>query len=480
MEDDTAKSGLAKRIQLRQIEQTMAKTMAESKIQDKFYGEAVIEYLRDNGQIICISDDKAFTDLLREAVCTRLKMPAGCLSISGNADMLLHTLRHMISARNAPLLLIEQNLGSRDMTYLLRQLKNGYPELWIIIVTRETNKQRFVLLHESGVDNCIVKPIGVQALLEKIALTIKPHGKLGRVLEWARALMAQGEHLRALQVCKQALDLKANSAAALLLIGDIFRAMKQYDKACEAYENASRTSAMYLEPLRKMAEVYADTGNTAKRLECLERLDGLSPLNVERKLTLGEIYLQMNRPENARKIFDQAMTLSDREATEYVSGVAFRVADVYMDKDPQTAVAFLQRGLEAKRGFWGTEDLLTFNRVGILLRRAGKWREAAEEYLKALKVAPNDENLHYNLGMAYLEGKDFESARASTLKALALNPDLPRKSSLIASNLATVFVRTGDNMHALPLLRLALEQDPANDQARDLLTQVNQTSREEN
>ena len=114
--------------------------------------------------------------------------------------------------------------------------------------------------------------------------------------------------------------------------------------------------------------------------------------------------------------------------------------------------------------------------MGILLRRAGKWREAAEEYLKALKVAPDDENLHYNLSMAYLEGKDFESARASTLKALALNPDLPRKSSLIACNLATVFVRTGDNMHALPLLRLALEQDPANDQARDLLTQA---SREE-
>lgn len=184
MEDDTAKSGLAKRIQLRQIKQTMAKTMAESKIQDKFYGEAVIEYLRDNGQIICISDDKTFTDLLREAVCTRLKMPSGCLSISSNADMLLHTLRHMISVRNAPLLLIEQNLRGRDMTYLLRQLKNAYPELWIISVARETNKQRFVLLHESGVDNCIVKPIGVQALLEKIALTIKPHGKLGRVLEW--------------------------------------------------------------------------------------------------------------------------------------------------------------------------------------------------------------------------------------------------------------------------------------------------------
>lgn len=199
------------------------------------------------------------------------------------------------------------------------------------------------------------------------------------------------------------------------------RCLRQYDKACEAYENASRTSAMYLEPLRKMAEVYAETGNTAKRLECLERLGRLSPLNVERKLTLGEIYLQMNRPENARKIFDQAMTLSDREATEYTRAWLFAWPTSIWTRTLQTAVAFLQRGLEAKRGFWGTEDLLTFNRVGILLRRAGKWREAAEEYLKALKVAPNDENLHYNLSMAYLEGKDFESARASTVKALALN-----------------------------------------------------------
>ena len=81
MVDDSAKSGLAKRIQVRQIKQTMEKTVAESKNQDKSYGEAVIEYLRDNGQIICISDDNAFIDLLREVVCTRLKMPTGCLTI---------------------------------------------------------------------------------------------------------------------------------------------------------------------------------------------------------------------------------------------------------------------------------------------------------------------------------------------------------------------------------------------------------------
>ncbi|WP_297848109.1 lipopolysaccharide assembly protein LapB [uncultured Desulfovibrio sp.] len=472
--DDSAKSGLVKRIQVRQIQQTMEKAVAESKQQDKAYGEVVIEYLRDNGQVICISDDNAFTDMLREVVYTRLKMPAGCLTISSNADMLLHTVRQLVAAEKKPLLLVEQNLRNRDMTYMLRQLKNGFPELWSIIVTHEVNKQRFVLLHESGVDNCIVKPVGAQALLEKVALTIRPQGKVERKLEWARGLLGQGEHLRALQVCKEALEVKSNSAAALLLIGDIFRAMQQYDKACEAYENASRTSSMFLEPLRKLAEVHAETGNASKRLACLERLDELSPLNVERKLAIGELYLKLNRPDKAKKMFDQAIHLSDREAREYVSSVAFRVADVYMDKDPQTAAVFLQRGLEGKKGFWGPEDLIIFNRLGILLRRAGKWREAAEEYRKALQVAPNDEKLHYNLGMAYLEGKDFESARASILKALALNPDLPRKSALVAVNLATVFVQTGDNMHALPLLRQALEQDPENSTAKEMLEQIGQ------
>ena len=43
--DDSAKSGLVKRIQVRQIQQTMEKAVAESKQQDKAYGEVVIEYL---------------------------------------------------------------------------------------------------------------------------------------------------------------------------------------------------------------------------------------------------------------------------------------------------------------------------------------------------------------------------------------------------------------------------------------------------
>lgn len=470
--DDNIKSGLAKRMEIRQTARTMNKTMADSKSQDKLYNEITVEFLRDKGIIICITDDNALAGSLRDLVCSRLKMPSTCFSSNATVDTLLSSIRHQLEAGNRPLLIIEQNLRGRDMTFLLRLLKNGFPEMLTIIITRETNQQRFTLLHESGVDNCVVKPVNSQTLLEKIALTVKPQGKVGRQLEWARTLLQQGDHLQALQICRQALELKANSSATLMLVGDIFRAMKQYDKACEAYENASRASSLFIEPLNKLAEVYAESGNIPRQLEYLQKLDELSPLNLERKLLIGELYFKLNRPDKARKAFEDVMELSDREAKEHVAGVAYRVAEVYTEHDPQTAAAFLQRGLQAKRSFWNIEDIITFNRLGLLLRRAGKWAEAVEEYRKAIQVAPNDESLHYNLAMAFLEGKDYESSRASALKALGLRPDLPSRSTAVACNLATVFLRTGDKVHALPLLRQALERDPDNEQAKALLQEA--------
>ena len=74
--------------------------------------------------------------------------------------------------------------------------------------------------------------------------------------------------------------------------------------------------------------------------------------------------------------------------------------------------------------------------------------------------------------MAFMDGKDFESARTAVLKALSLCPSLPRKSAGAAYNMAVVFAELKDNVHALPLLRVALEQDPANTQAQVLLDKI--------
>ena len=473
MAGESAKSGLLKRIQVREIRRTMVKAMDSNKNADTYYAETIANFLANNGKMLCVSPDKALTEMLHDVVITALGMPEESLEIHTNADLLLTHVREVMEARQQLVLLVELSHKNRAVTYLVRQIHNAYPEIKILVIT-DNGERNAVLANESGVDNSVCKPIDTDLLLGKVALTIRPEQQLTRELEWARTLFAQGEVMQALQVCKKALANKGGSAKAMLLIGDIFRSMKQYDKAVEAYENASKTSAVYMEPLARLADLYAEMGNTRKRLRCLERMDELAPMDVDRKLAIGELYFQMNLADNARNCFDKAVVISKREAAEYMASVSMRMADIYMEKDPETAAGFLQRGLEAKRAYWGKDDLLVFNRLGILLRRAGKWQEAVEEYKKAISIAPHDEGLHYNLGMAYMDGKDYEHARAACLKALGINPDLPRKSANVALNIASVFIHTGDNMHAAPLLRIVLSMDPNNGVAKKMMAQMDQ------
>ena len=91
-----------------------------------------------------------------------------------------------------------------------------------------------------------------------------------------------------------------------------------------------------------------------------------------------------------------------------------------------------------------------------------------------MTVAPNDETLHYNLAMAYFEGKEIELARASALKALGINPDLPRKSARVAANLAAAFMSASDRVHAQSLAKIALEQEPENAQALEILERLDE------
>lgn len=475
MAEESEKSGLLKRMQMRQAAQSLEKAQAGSKKQRMDYAETVIGQLRDNGQIICVSDDAELTRQLRELVTGTLKMPASCVNAGVRAEMIGRSIRTAAEAGKSPLIIIEQFMSGRDLTFAVKILKNAFPEIKILMLVPETDKNRFVLLHESGVDSMLVKPLDGATLLEKMAAVVKPNDQADRSFEMARSLLNKGEHLNALQVCSKTLEQEGASATGLLLMGDIFKGMREWDKAVDAYTRASGSSALYLEPLRKLSELYAEKGDAERQLEYLEKMDGLSPLNLERKILIGELALKLKKGDKARKIFDQVMKLSNRQAGESVSAVAYRVADIYTETDPDAAAGFLRRGLDARKDFWSHEDIATFNRLGLLLRRAGKWREAADAYRKALTVAPNDDALHYNLAMACLEGNDTEGARASALKALGINPDLPKKSSRVAANLAAVFMASADKIHAQPLARVALELDPNNPQALEIQARLEET-----
>ena len=110
-----------------------------------------------------------------------------------------------------------------------------------------------------------------------------------------------------------------------------------------------------------------------------------------------------------------------------------------------------------------------FNNRGILLRRQGKWQEAVENYRKALTVVPHDAGLLYNIGVAYVEGKQYDLALIEFDKALALDPELVKQTPQVAFNIATAHHRCRNRLEARKYLEAALALNPNFEPAKRLL-----------
>lgn len=67
----------------------------------------------------------------------------------------------------------------------------------------------------------------------------------------------------------------------------------------------------------------------------------------------------------------------------------------------------------------------TFVVQGIYLHRTHRYTQAIESFKQALKLEPNSINAHYDLGLAYLETKQFELANEQAQDAYALGAPLP-------------------------------------------------------
>jgi Flp pilus assembly protein TadD len=214
--------------------------------------------------------------------------------------------------------------------------------------------------------------------------------------------------------------------------------------------------------LRKLAALSETTGDLEECLSYLEQLDSMSPLNLERKIGMGELNLQLGRNDQAQVLFEYVVDQAAKEAMDLMVSMAERIASIYATKDPPRSELFLRKALAVKQEIYTLEDLRIFNQLGINLRRQGKWREAITEYKRAMQIAPDDAGLHYNLGMAYAQGEQLADAARCAEKALALNAGFAGISDTVAFNMGYVLLKNGRKAKAKECLETARRLNPAN------------------
>ncbi len=436
------------------------------------YDQIVRDYFDGrSGYTILLSDEPSFYKLLRGTLYKILAIRRDCLSYFQDQSSAMSEIQNKAGEGLPVLVFVERMLKGKPSADFIQNTRQLFPDVKIIVLTGETGEDELIFLHEIGANNIITKPVSVDSLVQKLAFTIKPQGKLNQLVQVGKELLRKGELEKVMRVSAKILEIKPDSPAALMLLGDALSGLGRRNEALKAFLKAHEQSTVFMEPIKKLAEFYKDS-DSEQYLLYLKKLDKISPLNTERKCEIGRVHLEREELDAAEVFFDQAVKCSIREAHGYLSQVMSGIAESLIEVSPSLSEKYYSKLLTVKAGNLSAEDLETYNRLGIAMRKQGKWEMAVANYKEALKVAPNEAGLYYNIGLAYTDGKEYAKCAQSFNKALKSDHEIHKKSPSVARNIASVFLKIGMIGEAKSLIEDSLVVFSDDSKLKDLLKKV--------
>jgi protein O-GlcNAc transferase len=203
---------------------------------------------------------------------------------------------------------------------------------------------------------------------------------------------------------------------------------------------------------------------------------------------LGAVALKSGQPEQASRLFRQAVSMAPGQIEYYDNLCSALIAQQHWSELEQAARHMLQLapgyaraenslGLALKEQGHATDAEAAFHRalsldprsmqalsnLGNLLRTLGRWSEAEQVCRAAVSLAPHVAGTHLNLGAVLHEQQKHEAAIAAFDQALALDPQL----ALAAFNRGASQEAACRFTEAEASYRIALERQP------DMLTAEN-------
>lgn len=351
------------------------------------YIEIIKQFVtEEDGVILIYSDDSIVIKLLRNMFSFHLQLKGDYLRLAKQEGELFKDANQIREAQGKALFCIERTIKTQNNSHLIRHIKAAYPTGKMIVLTNETERDALVYMHEIGADNFLVKPVSVKSLIEKLASTISPQGQVSKLVQQGKDYLQRGAYEEARGIAEEILALKPNSPVALMIMGDALNQMGRENEALRAYLAAADHARLYLEPIKRIVEYFKDKNDKKSQLEYLEKLESLSPLNVERKIEIGEIHMSQGRSQEAEKYFQEARDITVKQAKSMVDNITLTMAEICMRYNPSLAERYFREIIESKTVLTDM-DVHVFNRLGIALRKQGKWEQAINEFKKVIKVA---------------------------------------------------------------------------------------------
>jgi tetratricopeptide (TPR) repeat protein len=334
-----------------------------------------------------------------------------------------------IQVQTFQLVITDVNMPRLDGSRLLRRCRGRIElrDLPFLIMSGESIQDIVALTAEWGAYDYLVKPFSYSELKKRVDGIFERYQEPEEVLfREIEKLKEQGYWAETLQKVeyleKRRPDLKPKW---LNLKGECLLHLNRPEEAESYFQRAIEKSDIFLPAYKNYAALQLKLGNKKEAIDLLEVADRLSPLEVDRKINLGRLLLQEGREEDGKACLEKAVKNSPQDEKQ---AYLLKIAETFMEAECFTEA----EDLFVKVLKNNPNQVETYNRLGIALRRQGKLAEADRYYAMALKSHPHNAAIHYNLGVLQLSRQEKEKARQSFKEALRLDPSFKKAEELLA------------------------------------------------
>ena len=333
----------------------------------------------------------------------------------------------ILSASAVDLIVCDWHMPVMDGMKLLRSVRSD--PLWnlipFILLSADTDTEAAMQAVEEGADAFLFKPLHFENFEKCIQDVIDRRSALMEVwvsLARAAALADAGVPGEARAELEKAQGFPPAKAFVWVEAGRVEETLGDAAAAERSYRKALEIDRGFLRAYDQLFHLFTRQNRLDDARQALQAALNVRPQNSERHRAMATLCMTSGDETAARESLQRAVASHRSQAARHSAAAEFFMEHGRADLASQEFAS----ALEADPG-----NLHYFNRMGIALRREQRYAEAVANYLRAIKLAPTDPVLYYNLARAYLGQGQRPQAEAALRRALLAEPNFQEAERLL-------------------------------------------------
>ena len=238
------------------------------------------------------------------------------------------------------------------------------------------------------------------------AVALNPNWTEG-LIRLGGAYTDQGDYKKATEYYEHAVALDPKRADGFERLGYLYKKDNQFGKAIENYEKSIQLDTSSFENFIQLGKLYKGNMDYEKAIKSFQKAINLDSTSSTGFVHLAEFYQGQRDYEKAVKNYNKATALNPTATESQI-----KLGDMYRDKkDYALAIQSYQKAVVAN-----PKETNSIFKLGVLYfyyMGSKFYDKALEQYSKA--IAKDTTWAYYNIGLVYLEMKDYNKAIESFL-----------------------------------------------------------------